>query len=740
MKPTTKQLIFFIIAALVLFGIGWYFGYESKWFGIKYLLRGLKNDRFLLITLIALVAGIWSAAKILRKLDARTVINSFWGKHKMKFLVFTLLLVAGAGTGTGFEDNHPRVWNIKLFGAKGDQSQDETSSIQAAINACSNGGGGDVYFPNGIYLLSSALDGSSNAQIYIPAKTDSSRTHIRLIGESRPNFSAVGGGLVGSTLLPFKAAVILKSTITTGAAGAAVIGCKPTNYTNLSVENLAIQVKNNPAGAGPVVGGIDGSKILADMFVNYCIVYVDTVLTKSTLPTNDVSGIITPPTNQAEEYRVQNTTVEGFHNGIKISEWAILDGVNIFVCYNGILCTPGIHANYVGKVALQWNTNDIKFEGASKSTLMISEMDVETISAGKWYDNAYTINDSTNKLNGLIFYLKYVSDVVTKNGGRNINAYSLTDSTKFALLNANNVYFNGSNQAQYLNALNNTLSNGFVWQTNGTNKFGLLSNITTASNLTLFDYTGGVTRMFFDTTGKVNIGGTASAVSTSAMAIDASKNINYTNGLGYWDAANGRFGIGTTSPGDPLHIQKSFDGNVEALVENTSSGTSAQANFRAKNNSGEISQTGIYNSNKTAYGTIAAHSSYLYSNGAAPMNIFIDANQPIIFCTGSGAPAIERMRITGAGSIVFPSTNTTTGTTGAQTINKPSGKVNFAASASTLVVTNSLVTTSSIVIVTVEGTDATFTSARVTLASGSFTITANATATAETKVDFFVIN
>ncbi len=93
-----------------------------------------------------------------------------------------------------------------------------------------------------------------------------------------------------------------------------------------------------------------------------------------------------------------------------------------------------------------------------------------------------------------------------------------------------------------------------------------------------------------------------------------------------------------------------------------------------------------------------------------------------------------------AGKLMYSNTVTAGGTTGAQTINKISGSVNFAAAATTLVVTNSLVTTSSQVFVQVYGTDATFTSARVTLASGSFTITADVAPTAETKVGFFVIN
>ena len=80
------------------------------------------------------------------------------------------------------------------------------------------------------------------------------------------------------------------------------------------------------------------------------------------------------------------------------------------------------------------------------------------------------------------------------------------------------------------------------------------------------------------------------------------------------------------------------------------------------------------------------------------------------------------------------------GTTGAQTINKTCGTVNFAAAATSLVVTNSLVTVNSIVICTVGTNDTTMKSANAVAAAGSFTINANAAATAETRVNFLVIN
>lgn len=80
------------------------------------------------------------------------------------------------------------------------------------------------------------------------------------------------------------------------------------------------------------------------------------------------------------------------------------------------------------------------------------------------------------------------------------------------------------------------------------------------------------------------------------------------------------------------------------------------------------------------------------------------------------------------------------GTTGAVTANTVEGSVNFAAGASTLVVTNSTVSATSLVFVQVATVDATAKTAVVVAAAGSFTITLNAAATAETRVHFKVCN
>lgn len=97
-------------------------------------------------------------------------------------------------------------------------------------------------------------------------------------------------------------------------------------------------------------------------------------------------------------------------------------------------------------------------------------------------------------------------------------------------------------------------------------------------------------------------------------------------------------------------------------------------------------------------------------------------------------------KIENNGKISYLATNTAAGTTGAQTIDRPSGTVNFAAGATSLVVTNSLCTTSSIVLPVVRTNDTTATIKNVVPAAGSFTINLGAAATAETSVGFFIIN
>lgn len=84
---------------------------------------------------------------------------------------------------------------------------------------------------------------------------------------------------------------------------------------------------------------------------------------------------------------------------------------------------------------------------------------------------------------------------------------------------------------------------------------------------------------------------------------------------------------------------------------------------------------------------------------------------------------------------------TISGSAGAQTINKPAGSFKIAAAASSVVITNSLVTANSIVIAVLQSNDATALYVKSCIpGAGSFTVTMNATATGQITVGFIVIN
>ena len=95
---------------------------------------------------------------------------------------------------------------------------------------------------------------------------------------------------------------------------------------------------------------------------------------------------------------------------------------------------------------------------------------------------------------------------------------------------------------------------------------------------------------------------------------------------------------------------------------------------------------------------------------------------------------------TAKANIVVDKTITPGGTTGGQTINKTAGSVNLAAGQSGMVVTNSLVTTSSIMLATVATNDAAITSVKAVASTGNFSLFADALAAAETRINFLVLN
>lgn len=73
------------------------------------------------------------------------------------------------------------IWNVRLFGAKGDDSTDDHNTIQAAINDCNGNGGGVVYLPEGTYLIGNGTDYAHSLDLYsnITLKGDGIATVVK---------------------------------------------------------------------------------------------------------------------------------------------------------------------------------------------------------------------------------------------------------------------------------------------------------------------------------------------------------------------------------------------------------------------------------------------------------------------------------------------------------------------------------------------------------------------------------
>ena len=172
--------------------------------------------------------------------------------------------------------------------------------------------------------------------------------------------------------------------------------------------------------------------------------------------------------------------------------------------------------------------------------------------------------------------------------------------------------------------------------------------------------------------------------------------------------------------------------DVTAGVTRLAIDTNGNATFKGGSNHTYVR---VDNTTATTY-----ESGYQFAdNGTLKFTMYKGAgnNTVSIFAHATGIIPIS---FYDSGSIGLTKTITTPGTTGAQTINKTTGRVNFAAAATSLVVTNSLVDANSVCHVTIATNDATAANAKCVSASGSFTIYLGVAPTAETAVNFTVTN
>ena len=196
------------------------------------------------------------------------------------------------------------------------------------------------------------------------------------------------------------------------------------------------------------------------------------------------------------------------------------------------------------------------------------------------------------------------------------------------------------------------------------------------------------------------------------------------------DATNNRVGFGTVSPSKRVSID---EGSVAANYNGWAT--------LSQNSGANVGTTGYELNLLNSTQNVVAQFRWARTAASAYVGTEINSVSRDGFRIQTGsATAAEVFRIGNDWKITVNATNTAGWTTGNQTINKTSWTVNIAAAWTAVTVTNSLVTTSSIVLTNLRTNDATATIKNVVPWSGSFVINLWAAATAEVSIWFFVIN
>lgn len=368
-------------------------------------------------------------------------------------------------------------FSVKWFGAKGDGTTNDTGAIQNTIDYVYDHNGGVVYFPNGIYIVSGALQspgsGFANVNSQLTIKnTSTGFLTVKLQGETPP---AQVAGVLGSYTVN-TSGVVINSTIQGSGLYPSILsttGISPgyINGIGLYIENIEFRVKGNVSTGGANMSAVNASNIL-NVNIKSCFVGLDVSSNLSVYPTAETFGFYLPRTNLGQT-SINDVAVTGLKVGYVFSEHNMGDLITAVGCEYAFYFCDSYHPNSFYRLNSAWckfpvGSGTLSFPniGSNQSSVHIQQLDIEWqgTSYGNWFDSSYTINDPTNHLVGYIEY-----QMVERSIGINNAGFSKNGATKIQTLalGINHLPLNGGTLEKYnatisplLNAYNPNGNNG----------------------------------------------------------------------------------------------------------------------------------------------------------------------------------------------------------------------------------------------------------------------------------------
>jgi hypothetical protein len=318
------------------------------------------------------------------------------------------------------------IFNVRDYGAVGDDKTDNTAAFTACLNEIIKAGGGRMYLPDGVY----------RGRIIIPpvSKPMPSWITIEIVGESEPTPVF---GTIGSFPIQNKGAIV-KCMAESGVAVVSATKSPDSLYGGFSavyvvIRNIEVRTYDDPG-----IGGIDLNYALQCRLEN---VFVNTGIynVQASRPTHGTSGIITPACNNGALTILRNVVVTGYHTGIVVNEHTDGDNINLASNINGLEFPFAHHASRFGRVGAQRCTHAITVTG--KHGFSIEQLDMEIAGPGQtnshnaWQATEYNIYDPQNLGTADINYWVVEGNVgatekFTRNGGAGIRARRIGSATR----------------------------------------------------------------------------------------------------------------------------------------------------------------------------------------------------------------------------------------------------------------------------------------------------------------------